>query len=118
MDGIPAVMGAMYDCRTGWDFHQFDSTGVDCSAVELNDLTFRRPGFPPEEVPAGVDTCGVDGMLSFPPGDLSAGRDGDYIWRDLWTGLSECNRPVTGSPTFGSSHRLAVYGWQPSLFVG
>ena len=45
MDGIPEVMGAMYDCRTGWDFPQFDSTTVDCSAVELDDLTFRRTSY-------------------------------------------------------------------------
>ena len=74
MDGIPEVMGAMYDCRTGWDFPQFDSTVVDCSAVELDDLTFHRPGFPPEEVPAGGDACGVNILndlifrrTSFPP---------------------------------------------------
>ena len=54
MNGIPEVMGAMYDCRTGWDFPQFDST-----AVELDDLTFRRPSFPPKEFSAGGDTCGV-----------------------------------------------------------
>ena len=54
MNGIPEVMGAMYDCRTGWDFPQFDST-----AVELDELTFRRPSFLPEEFPAGGDTCGV-----------------------------------------------------------
>ena len=85
MDGIPEVMGAIYDCRTEWDFPQFDSTTVDCSAVELNDLTFHWPGFPPEEVPAGGDTCSV-AMLSdlifhrtsFPPHELSAGRDGIY----------------------------------------
>ena len=117
MSGTPEVMGAMYVwvqcCRSGWDFPQFDSTAVDCSAIELDDLTFRRPGFRPEEVPAGGDTCGV-AMLnelifcrtSFLPDDLSARRDGDYIWRDLWTGLSVCNRPVTGSPTFGSSYIL------------
>ena len=28
------------------------------------------------------------------------------MWRDLWTGLSVCNRPVTGSLAFGSSQRL------------
>ena len=137
----------------------------DCSAVELDDLTFRRPGFPPEEVPTGGDTCDVvmlddlisrhtsfppdelsagrDGIYTtdcntlrgfphlesavdaaaadcsavelvdlivrrtiFPPDDLSAGRDRDYIWRDLWTGPSVCNRSVTGSLTFGSSQRL------------
>ena len=33
MNGILEVMGAMYDCRTGWDFPQFDSTAVDCGAV-------------------------------------------------------------------------------------
>ena len=43
MNGIPEVMGAMYDCRTGWDFPQCDSTAVDCNAVELDELTFRRP---------------------------------------------------------------------------
>ena len=45
-------------------------------------------------------------LTSFPQDDLSAGRDRDYIWRDLWTGLSVCNRSVTGSLTFGSSHGL------------
>ena len=35
-----------------------------------------------------------------------AGRDRDYIWRGLWTGLSVYNRSVTGSLTFGSSQRL------------
>ena len=72
-NGILEVMGAMNDCRTGWDFPQFDSTAVDCSAVELDDLTFRRPGFPPEEVHAGGDTCGVV-MLDFPPHEFSSGR--------------------------------------------
>ena len=24
MNGIPEIMGAMYDCRTGWDFPKFD----------------------------------------------------------------------------------------------
>ena len=48
-------------------------------------LTSRQPGFPPEEVPAGGDACGV-AMLrdlifrrtSFSPNELSAGRDGIY----------------------------------------
>ena len=111
MNGIPEVMGAMYDCRTGLDFPQFDSTAVDCSAIELDDLTFRRPGFPPEEVPAGGDTCGVvmlDDLIfcrtSFPPHELSAGRDGDYIWLFVWTGLSVRARPVTRSLLFGHPH--------------
>ena len=85
MYGIPEGMGAIYDCRTAWDFHQFDSTAADCSAVELDDLTFRRPSFPPKKVPAGGDTCGavmLDDLIlrrtSFPPDELSAGRDGIY----------------------------------------
>ena len=45
MNGIPEVMGAMYDCGTGWDFPQFDSTAVDCSAVELDDLTYASQVF-------------------------------------------------------------------------
>ena len=78
MYGIPEVMGAMHDRRTAWDFHQFD-----CSAFELDDMTFRRPVFPPEKVHAGGNTCGVvmlDDLIfrhtSFPPDELSAGRDG------------------------------------------
>ena len=83
MYGIPEVMGAILDRRTAWDFHQFD-----CSAFELDDMTFRRPVFPPEKVPAGGNTCGMVMLVdlifrrtNFPPDDLSAGRDGDYIWR-------------------------------------
>ena len=100
MNGIPAVMGAMYDCRTGWDFPQCDSTTVDCNAVELDELTFRRPSFPPEEFPAGGDTCGVvmlDDLIfrrtSFPPDELSAGRDGIYT--------TDCNT-VWGFPHMDS----------------
>ena len=51
MDGIPEVMGAIYDCRTGRDFPQCDSTAVDRNAVELDELTFRRKNFPPEVIP-------------------------------------------------------------------
>ena len=43
---------------------------------------------------------------NLPPDEFSAGRNGDYILRDLWTEPSVCNRPVTGSHSFGSSHRL------------
>ena len=41
-----------------------------------------------------------------PLDEFSAGRNGNYIWRDLWTGPSICNRSVTGSLPFASSHRL------------
>ena len=47
MNGIPEVIGAMYVCRTVWGFPKIDSTAVDCGAVELDDLTFRRTNFPP-----------------------------------------------------------------------
>ena len=50
---IPEVIGAMYDCRTVWGFPRIDSTAVDCDAVDLDDLIFRRPSFPPES--AGRD---------------------------------------------------------------
>ena len=77
MYGILEEMGAMHDCRTAWDFHQFD-----CSAFELDDMTFRWPVFPPKKVPTGGNTCGVvmlDDLIfrltSFPPDELSAGRD-------------------------------------------
>ena len=43
---------------------------------------------------------------NLPPDEFSARRNGDYIWRDLWTGPSVCNRPVAGSHGFGSSNRL------------
>ena len=39
MNGIPEVMGAMYDCRTGWDFPQGDS-GDTCGVVMIDDLIF------------------------------------------------------------------------------
>ena len=55
MNGIPEVIGVMYDCRTVWGFPQIDFTVVDCGAVELDDLTFRRPSFPQEEFSAGRD---------------------------------------------------------------
>ena len=71
-----------------WGFPHIDSTAVDygTGAVELNDLIFR--------------------CTSFPPGDVSAGRAGVYIWLDLWTVLSVRNRSVTGTLPFGSPHRL------------
>ena len=110
---------------------QLDSAAADCGAVGLVDLIFRRTNFPPDELSAGRDRiyttdcntvwgfphidsavadCGAVDLIfrrtNFPLDDLSAGRDRDYIWRDLWTGQSVCNRSVTGSLTFGSSHRL------------
>ena len=74
------------DCRTVWGFPQIDSAAVDYGAVELDDLIFRRTSFPPDE--------------------LSAGRDGDYIWLALLTGLAVHTRSVTGSLRFGYPYRL------------
>ena len=47
MYGMPEVIGTMYDCKTVWGFPQIGSTVVDSGAVELDDLTFQRPSFPP-----------------------------------------------------------------------
>ena len=76
----------MKDCRTLWGFPQIDSAVVDCGAVELDDRIFRR--------------------TSFPPHKFSAGRDSDYIWLAMLTGLSVRTRSVTGSLSFGSRQRL------------
>ena len=88
----------------------------DTSAVGLDDLIFRRLSFLPEEFAGGVnpgaDACDamkIGDMIyrgtNLPPNEFSAGRNGDK-WCDLWTEPSVCNRPVTGSHGFGSSHRL------------
>ena len=59
-------------------FPQIDSAAVVCDtgAVELDDVIFR--------------------LTSFPPDELSAGQDGDYIWLALLAGLSVHTRSVTG----------------------
>ena len=70
-------------------FPQIDFAAVDydpTGAVELDDLICRRTSFPPDE--------------------LSARRDGDYIWLAQWAGLSVRTRSVTGSLRFGYPHRL------------
>ena len=83
----------MTDCDKVWGFPHMNSTAADCGAVAL---MFRRTNLPPDE--------------------FSAGRNGDFIWRDLWTGPSLCNQSVTGSHVFGSSHRLGrCCLWLPGL---
>ena len=76
------------DYNIVWSFPHVDSTTVDygTGAVELDDLIFHRTSFPPDE--------------------LSAGRDGAYIWLHLWTDLAVCARSVTGSLRFGHPHGL------------
>ena len=89
----------------------------DTGAVGLDDLIFRRLRFPPEEFAGGGNTAAdacyamkfavmIFRGTKLPPNEFSAGRNGDYIWHDLGTEPSVCNRPVTGSHGFGSSHRL------------
>ena len=132
MNGFTEMMGAMCDYMTAEVFTHIDSAVADCGAGELDDFIFRRTSFPPDELSAGRDRrCSIvwgfprgdsaavdydtgavelDDLIfrrtSFPPDELSAGRVRDYIWLDLWTGLSVRNRSVTGSLAFGSSHRL------------
>ena len=60
----------MCDFTTAEVFTQIVSAATDCGADGLDDLVFRRTNFPPDE--------------------LSAGRDDDYIWLDLWTDLAVC----------------------------
>ena len=119
----------------------YGSPKIDSAAVELDDLIFRRPNLPPEDVSAGCDgnygslkidsavvdygtgAVGLDDLIfrhtNLPPNEFSARRNGDYIWRDLWTGPSVCNRSVIGHSLSDHLTDLddAVYGWQPSLFV-
>ena len=119
-NGFTRIIGALCDCWTVGCCPQLDSAAVDCGAVGLDDLIFRRTSFPPNDYSAGCDQtytedysivrgfphlesavdaaaadCGTVELvdlivrrMSFPPDDLSAGRDGDYIWKDLWTSSS------------------------------
>ena len=104
-------------CDGTYGSPKLDSAAADSGAVSLDDLTFRQLSFLPEEFAAGWDAaaaaCGAvkqDDLIfrrtNLPPHEFSAWRNGDYIWRDLWTRPSVCNRPVTGSHGFGSSRRL------------
>ena len=59
----PGVMGTMVppeEFATGWD-----TAAAACGAVKLDDMIVRQTNLPPDE--------------------FSAGRNGDYKWRDLWT---------------------------------
>ena len=60
-NGMPEVIGAMYDCRTVWGFPQIGSTMVDCGR-----LNWMEPDFPPAEFSAGK---------FFPPGVIGT------IWK-------------------------------------
>ena len=67
-------------------FPQFDSTAVDCGAVELDDLTVCRPSFPPEEFAAGCDRNYTDDysiIWGFPHPDSAAATCGAVELDDL-----------------------------------
>ena len=130
MNGFTKMIGAMCDYATVEVFTQIDSATADFGADKLDDFIFRCTSFPPDELSAGsaviytedystvwgfphIDSAAVDygvgavelddlifRRTSFPPHELSARRNGDYIWRDMWTGLSVCNRSVTASLAF------------------
>ena len=107
MNGIPEVIGAMYDCRTVWGFPQIDSTAVDCGGVELDDLTFRRMSF-------------------FQPDEFSAGRDRNYmedysiVWGfpqidsaavDYDTGAVELDDLIFRRTSCPPGEMETIYGW-------
>ena len=54
-NGFTEMMGAMCDYTTVEVFTQIDSAVADCAAGELDDLIFRRTSFPPDELSAGRD---------------------------------------------------------------
>ena len=96
------------------DFPETDCAAADSGAADMNGLIFRGLSLSPEECVGGRNTA-ADVMkfavmifcrTKLPPDEFSAGRNGGYIWHDLGTEPSVCNRPVTGSHGFGSSHRL------------
>ena len=96
------------------DFPETDCAVADSGAANMNDLIFRRLSLSPEECAGGRNTAAdvmkfavmIFRRTKLPPDEFSAGRNGGYIWHDLGTEPSVCNRPVTGSHGFGSSHRL------------
>ena len=108
------------------DFPETDCAAAGSGAADMNDLIFRQLSLPPEEFAGGRNTA-ADAMkfammifrrTKLPPDEFSAGRNGDYIWHDLGTEPSVCNRPVTGSHIFGSSHRLERYClWRAALHI-
>ena len=75
MTEFTEMMGAMCDYTTAEVFIQIDSAVADCGAGELDDFIFRRTSFPPHE--------------------LSAGRDGNY---------TEEYSTVWGFPHIDSAH--------------
>ena len=55
MNGFTEMMGAMCDYTTADGFTRIDTAVADCGAGELDDFIFRRTSFPPDELSAGRD---------------------------------------------------------------
>ena len=93
------------------------ASAYDTGTMGLDDLIFRRLILSPEECAGGNNTAAdlrefavmIFHSTKLPPDEFSAGRNGDYKRHNLGTEPSVCNRPVTGSHVFGSSHRLKQY---------
>ena len=54
-NGFTEMMGTMCDYTTAEVFTQIDSAVADCGADELDDFIFRHTSFPPDELSAGRD---------------------------------------------------------------
>ena len=109
MNGIPEVIGAMYVCRTVWGFPQIDSTAVDCGAVELDDRTFRRTSFPPDEFSAGRDRNYMEDysiVWGFPQIDSAA--------VDCDTGAVELDDLIFRRTSCPPGEMETIYGWPVS----
>ena len=105
MNGIPEVIGDMYVCGTVWGIPKIDSTAVDCGAVELDDLTFRRTSFPLDEFSAGRDRSYMEDYIvwGFPQID-SATVDCD-------TGAVELDDLIFRRTSFPPGETETIYGW-------
>ena len=86
MNGFTRIIGAMCDCWTVGVCPQLDSAAADCGAVELVDLIVRRTSFPPDELSAGRDRIYMidcNTVWGFPHIDSAAADCGavDLIFR-------------------------------------
>ena len=84
---------------------------VDSAASEPNDHFCRRRSLPPNRAVAEVGGSVLKHMTFFrrtdpTPEVFAAGRNSDYKRSNIWTVLSVCNEPVTGSHALGLSHKL------------
>ena len=83
MNGFTEMMSAMCDYTTAEVSTQIDSAVADCGAGELDDFIFRRMSFPPDELSAGRDGelhGRLQHSMGFPPYRFRRGR----LWR--WRG--------------------------------